>query len=54
MMFMFQMADEFLADAQLAIDAIGALIKDVPVSDLDDEAVRAERDLILRKNNIGS
>lgn len=54
MMFMFQMADEFLADAQRAIDAIGARIKDAPSSDLDDAAVRAERDLILRKNNIGS
>ena len=54
MMFMFQMADEFLADAQIAIDAIGTLIKDTPKSDLDDAAVRAERDLILRKNHIGS
>ena len=54
MMFMFQMADEFLHESQLALEKIGSLVRDAKKNDYDDEEMRAEREKILRKNNIGS
>ncbi len=54
MMFMFQMADEFLNDSHLALEKIGKLIKDTAKTDFEDEETKAERERILRKNNIGS
>ena len=52
MMFMFQMADEFLNESHLALEKIGRLLNGTPKGDYDDEAARAERNAVLRKNNI--
>ena len=54
MMFMFQMADEFLNDSHLALDKIGRMIGGKPAVAYEDEETKAERERILRKNNIGS
>ncbi len=54
MMFMFQMADEYLNESHLALDKIGKMLKGTPKGDYDDEEAKAERDIILRKNNIGN
>lgn len=48
MMYMFQMADEFLPESHLAIEKIGAYIKKRE----EDENEKRERNIILKKNNI--
>ena len=53
MMFMFQRADEYLNESPLALDKIGSLFKGKPQAEQEDAATKAERDMILRKNNIG-
>ncbi len=52
MMFMFQMADEYLNESHLALNKIGQILKGSPKE--DDEETKAERETILRKNNIGT
>lgn len=54
MMFMFQMADEFLNDSHLALDKIGRMTGGKAAVSYEDEETKAERERILRKNNIGS
>jgi acetyl esterase/lipase len=51
MMFMFQMADEFLPESHLAIEKVGKFIMQ---REAETEAEREERERILRKNNIAS
>ena len=53
MMFMFQMADEYLNESHLALDKIGSFIKGKADSGQEDEEEKAERARILQKNNIG-
>lgn len=50
MMYMFQMADEFLPESHLAVEKLGKFIN--RRDDTEDEATRREREEILRKNNI--
>ncbi len=54
MMFMFQMAEEFLNESHLAMDKIGRMVGGKSMAHYEDEATKAEREEILRKNNIVS
>ena len=50
MMYMFQMADEFLPEAHLAVEKLGKFLN--RRDEAEDEETRREREEILRKNNI--
>lgn len=50
MMYMFQMADEFLPEAHLAVEKLGKFLN--RRDEAEDEETRSEREEILRKNNI--
>ena len=49
MMFMFQFADEYLAESHLAVEKAGLFIKEKKESDAEEEK---ERIRIMKKNNI--
>ena len=53
MMFMFQMAEEYLNDSHLAMEKIGNIVSGKTSIKYEDDATRKEREDILRKNNIG-
>ena len=53
MMFMFQMAEEYLNDSHLAMEKIGKIVSGKSSINYEDDATRKEREDILRKNNIG-